>query len=133
MNQETIGGIKIGSSQADVIKVLGQPTHKTKAQREEATGDTVTTWKWPGVDIELAKTGKKLRVASIHVTAPSTLATSRGVHIGSSRAEIQAGYRRSKDKTDDANSYLVGSEYGGELFSFKNDKVVEIFLGAMAE
>lgn len=132
MNQETIGGIKIGSSQTDVVKVLGEPKRRTKAQREEATGNTVTTWKWPGVDIVLTKTGKQLRVASIHIAAPSTLATSRGIHIGSARAEVQAGYRRAEDPTEDQNSYLVGSEYGGELFSFKNGKVVEIFVGAMA-
>ena len=70
---------------------------------------------------------------SIEVFTPSTLSTSRGVKIGTPASELPAFYLRNVDEgRDDPNEYLVGSVYGGMLFTLKDDTVVSIFLGAMA-
>jgi len=134
MSEETIGGLKIGSSAKDVIAVLGKPRKKTKSEESEATGDIASAWSWPGVGISMVKTDHGFEVQSIEIKAPSKLATSRGIVIGSSKADVKKSYQHStEDHNDDPNAYLVGSPYDGELFKFKNGKVTEIFLGQMAE
>lgn len=134
MSDETIGGLKIGSSAKDVIAALGKPRKKTKPEESEATGEITSAWSWSGVGISMVKTGHGLEVQSIGIKAPSTLATSRGILIGSSKADVKKIYQHSTEGSgDDPNTYLVGSPYGGELFTFKNGKVSEIFLGQMAE
>jgi hypothetical protein len=134
MSDETIGGLKIGSSAKDVMAALGKPRKKTKPEKSEATGEITSAWSWPGVGISMVKTGHGLEVASIGIKAPSTLATSRGILIGSSKADVKKHYQHSTEGSgDNPNAYLVGSPYGGELFTFKNGKVSEIFLGQMAE
>ena len=82
----------------------------------------------------MVKTGHGLEVESIGIKAPSTLVTSRGILIGSSKADVKKNYQHSTEGSgNDPNAYLVGSPYGGELFTFKHGKVSEIFLGQMAE
>jgi len=134
MSEETIGGLKIGASAKDVIAVLGKPRKKTKPESSEATGDVTSAWSWPGIGLSMVKARHGFEVQSIEINAPSTFATSRGIAIGSSKADVENSYQRSTEGSgDDPNSYLVGSPYGGELFTFKNGKVIEIFLGQMAE
>jgi len=82
----------------------------------------------------MLKTKHGYEVGSIGIKAPSTFATSRGIVIGSSKADVEKSYQHSTEGSgDDPSSYLVGSPYGGELFTFKHGKVTEIFLGQMAE
>ena len=131
---ETIGGFALGASSDDVVKALGPPVKKSKEETMAATGETVATWSWHGLEITMAKQDAKYTVNAIGVKPPSTAATSRGIHLGSTRAEVEASYERTKEDHDaDGKSLLVGSVYGGELFTFKDGKLVEIFLGQMAE
>jgi hypothetical protein len=113
----------------------------------------VSTWTFDGLEVTMVKQDTSYLVSSIGVKPPSKAATSRGIHLGSTRAEVEASYQPAKDgmgaedksdegrtrssaaggAKDDDRSMLVGSPYGGELFTFKNGVVVEIFLGPMAE
>jgi len=109
----------------------------------------VSTWTFDGLEVTMLKQDASYLVSSIGVKPPSKAATSRGIHLGSTRAEVEANYQPAKDGMGadegrtrssaaggakvDGRSLLVGSPYGGELFTFKSDVVVEIFLGQMAE
>ena len=135
---EAIGGLKLGMDETKVVKLLGQPAKKAFPEEEGATGDFVGSWEWPSKGIVLGMASDKrtgpFTLRTIDVTAPSTFATTRGVTIGMAAAELPARYQRNVDEgRDDPNLYLVGSMYGGMLFTLKDDKVAEIFLGAMAE
>lgn len=135
---EAIGGLKLGMDEAKVVKLLGKPAKNSFPEEEGATGDFVSGWEWPSKGIVLGMASDKrtgpFTLRTIDITMPSTLATTRGVTIGMAAAELPARYQRNVDEgRDDPNQYLVGSLYGGMMFTLKDDKVAEIFLGAMAE
>src|SRR5690606_4525823 len=134
MEREVIGGLKIGARQAEVIARLGTPAATTPPNEEAATGDVVSQWTWPGVELWMARDGQDWVVRMFKITAPSTLATSRGIRIGSTRAELAVHYIESTEDEghDRATTYLVGSIYGGEAFTLVGGKVTEILLGVMA-
>lgn len=132
---ETIGGFKLGMDERKVLGVLGQPKSKGFPTEEGATGDFVSDWEWKGITVGMAagRRSGPFHVRSISVDTPSTFATSRGIHVGSTLAELSKIYPRNTEEGNaDPNQYLVGSVYGGELFTLEKDKVASIFLGAMA-
>jgi hypothetical protein len=136
LDWESVGALKLGMPDVKVLKILGAPKKKSFPTEEAATGSFVSDWEWPtGIVVGMAgdKRSGPFVVRSIEVFAPSTFGTSRGVKIGTAAAELPHFYMRNIDEgRDDPNEYLVGSVYGGMLFTLKDDKVVSIFLGAMA-
>lgn len=136
LDWEAIGPLKLGMEDDKVTKLLGKPKKKSFPIEEGATGLFVSDWEWPqGIVVGMSSESRTglFRVRSIEVFAPSTFATSRGVKIGTKAADLPAFYLRNIDEgRDDPNEYLVGSVYGGMLFTLKDDEVVAIFLGAMA-
>ena len=135
LETETIGALKLRMNEAGVKAALGAPKSKSKPIEEGATGNWVSDWSWPGVRLKMASPKKAgpFVIDAIEITAPSTLATSRGIKIGSTRNEVAKAYPKSDEETNDPKKqFLVGSVYGGLLFELDNDKVANMFLGAMA-
>ncbi|MDX2091410.1 MAG: hypothetical protein SFX73_26355 [Kofleriaceae bacterium] len=139
---ETIGGISLGTTAARVEAILGPAYEKGPAQEMAATAETISTWRWnTGVTLTMSETPPPLKVHSINIVAPSKLTTSRGVGIGTTRAEVERIYKaflgtgRQPDEPDHTSpeSLIIGSVYGGTFFSFADGKVTEIFVGAGAE
>ena len=135
LDTEMIGPLKFGLDGVAVEKALGKPHSKTKPIDEAATGEIVSNWTWKGIDLEMsgeAKTGP-WKISFIHIKPGATLATRKGIRIGSTLAEVKKAYPdRAKDTTD-PNQYLVGSVYGGLMFQFKAGKVDDIRMGELAE
>lgn len=141
---ETIGGISLGATPAVVEKLLGAPATKSPPQEMGATGEFVSDWHWAtGETLSMAAgtADGAPTVGSITIEAPSKLTTSRGVGLGSTRAEVEKVYQAFLGKgrqegepdTTSAESLIVGSVYGGTFFSFEGGKVSRIFVGAGAE
>ena len=108
-DHETIGGFALGAPSEDVIAKLGPPKRKSKEETMAATGETVSTWTFDGLEITMLKQDATYVINSIGVKPPSTAATSRGIHLGSTREEVEASYQRAKDGNGaDATSLLVG-------------------------
>lgn len=70
-------------------------------------------------------------VESIRVTAPSTLSTKRGIHIGSTEAEVIAAYKNDYDKNQSEPGAIVYVELVEWLtvFNIESGKVSEIWIG----
>jgi hypothetical protein len=138
LDWETIGPLKIGMPAKQVVKLLGEPKDQSDLVEEGATGMYVTDWEWPATSITIRMSSAKLkgpyRVTSIQTSVPNELTTSRGATIGTPASELPALYLRNVDEgtNDDPNQYLVGSVYGGLLFTLKDGRLISIFLGAMA-
>ena len=83
--------------------------------------------------MEFAK--KDETVSMIRATAGCTLATARGVKIGSTEAAVNKAYGKERDKESSkaGQSFVAGSLYEGVVFTFKDGKVSGIFIGAAAE
>jgi hypothetical protein len=108
-------------------------------RRAAADGNYAQDWHYPekGIDVSMSgekKTGRK-RIVSVTASAPCTLATRKGIKIGSAESAVRKAYTMFADREARAEpgTYVVGSIYGGIIFNFEKGKVSRIFFGAAAE
>ncbi len=135
---ERIGGLRLGMPAGEAEAAAPCPPRKGREVLEQATGDFIQVWTLPcGLELKLAgpKKGGPKTVAAVTVTAPSELATGRGVRIGSTEAKATTAYGRFRDRemSRAGASLVAGSVYDGLILTFKNGRVARIFLGAAAE
>jgi hypothetical protein len=121
------------------MAALSCPVSKGKEEFWYATGEYNQPWSFPACGITLdmtssAKGGPKV-VRNIVAVAPSRLATSTGIHVGSTEDEVLTAYGPFLDResTERGRTIVAGSIYGGLIVSITNGRVSEIFLGAAAE
>ena len=138
--KENLGGLKIGLGEKALAPILEKSAiKKSAAVFEEAGGEYVQTWTCAekGLSIRMTSGASKkgaLRVAGFTGTAKCTLATTKGVKIGSTLAEVRKAYGAFEDKeSKEPGTFVAGSVYGGIIFTLKAGKVSEIFFGAAAE
>ena len=140
MKAEHLGGLKLGTTEKDVLKLLGKPEKKGDLIKQEADGTFVQQWEYPakGLSILMSagakKTGAKT-AAALTASAPCALATKAGIKIGSDAAAVRKAYAGHADKENPPteSEFTVGSIYGGIIFNFTEGKVSRIFFGAAAE
>jgi type IV pilus biogenesis protein CpaD/CtpE len=139
LENEALGKIKLEQKAADVTALIGKPDSRGEDAEWDAIGAWVQEWRFQahGLVLNMAsesKAGAKT-VLTITATAPSKLATARGIHIGSTIAEVSKAYGKVQDKeqSDPAKTFVAGSIYGGVIFTFDDGKVEQIFIGAAAE
>ncbi len=137
---ERIGGLGLGAAAATVAAAVPgcRWTHGTERfwpadalhhQNWDSTGCGLR------LDMVAEQAGGPQRVGSIRLTPPSPLRTSRGVGIGSTEAEVRRAYGREWNAEDSrqAGAFVAGSLYGGLVVTFRQGRVVSLFLGAAAE
>ncbi len=134
---EAPGGIRTGTSAAEVERVLG------RAQRSRSIRDgrkTEQAWSYPDLGLKLhmhstsAKSGQEVKGATI--TAPSTWTTTAGIGIGATRADVLAAYRGQASDIpaeDYGDAFIAGVEDRGLLFEFVDDRVAHIYLGTFVD
>jgi hypothetical protein len=140
LHGEALGGLRINLPEKDVLRLLGQPARRGKLVFQEADNSYVQDWHYPekGIDLSMSagekKTGPKT-IVTITAFAPCTLATRKGIKIGSAESAVRKAYAMfvDRDTTAEPGTYVVGSIYGGIIFNFENGRVSRIFLGAAAE
>ena len=66
------------------------------------------------------KKGGPKSIERITLTSPSPLATSKGIRIGSTEAEVNKAYGRFRNVEDEQafGGFVVGSVFGGVMFNF---------------
>lgn len=139
LDREALGPLKLGQTAADVTRLLGAPESRGKETEWAALGEWVQEWRFPRQGLKLhlaaAEKGGAQTVLMVTATAPCQFATAHGIKMGSSVAEVTRAYREVEDKEHSrpGESFVAGSIYGGVIFTFKEGKVAEIFLGAAAE
>jgi hypothetical protein len=119
---------------------LGQPDGKSAAVEWGADGLMHEDWTYTAKGLKLDMTSAKESsdgtkyVSSITANTKCIFKTTAGIGIGNSYNDVQEAYKRDIDATaTDKEQITVGSIYGGIIFTFNNDKVVTVFLGAAAE
>jgi hypothetical protein len=132
------GWLKLELSGQKVIEVLGKPSEKGTDDYWGAIGTYVQEWNYNKLGLKLQmesdEEGGPKKVLSIKIVAPNTMKTSQGVGIGSAKEEVSKIYAAKIDAefTND-NQIVVESIYGGVIFTIKDNKVSELFIGAAAE
>jgi hypothetical protein len=140
MKEDGLGELRLGQSEAAVIKLLGKPEKEGKVTKQEADGMWVQTWSYSkqGISLSMSSESKKpgtKTVASITATAPCALATRKGIKIGSPEGAPRKAYAAyaDHDSPSEPHEFVAGSVYGGIIFQFEHGKVSRIFFGAAAE
>ena len=139
LDSERIGSLRLGLSESDVKKSIGCALQRGPEQLWGADGAYHQSWRCDACGLRIGmvseKRGATKRIESITLVAPGTLATSRGIRIGSAEQEVRKAYRAewNREESRQSGSFVAGSIYGGLLFEFQGGKVVQIFLGAAAE
>lgn len=139
LENEALGEIKLGQKAEELTALIGKPDRKGKDVEWEAIGEWVQEWRFKsqGLTLNMASESKggAKTVLSISAEAPSKLATKRGIHIGSTIAEVTKAYAKVHDKEQSVpgETFVAGSIYGGVIFTFTGGKVSQIFIGAAAE
>jgi hypothetical protein len=140
LRRESLGGLRLGLPEKDVVKLLGPPANRGELVFQEADGNYVQDWHYPNKGIELLmsagekKSGVKT-IANITASAPCTFATRKGIKIGDAESAARKAYAEHVDRETRADHgiLVVGSIYGGIIFNFTKGKVSRIFFGAAAE
>jgi len=140
LRTESLGGLRLGLPEKDVLKLLGPPTKRGKLVFQEADGNYVQDWHYGQNGIELLmsagekKSGVKT-IANITASAPCTFATRKDIKIGSPESAVRKVYAAYVDREEnmEPDTLVVGSAYGGIIFNLTEGKVSRIFFGAAAE
>jgi hypothetical protein len=140
LRAESLGGLRLGLPEKDVLKLLGSPATRGELVFQGADGNYVQDWHYPDKGIELLmsagekKSGVKT-IANITASAPCTFATRKGIKIGNAESAARKAYAKHVDRETraDPGILVVGSIYGGIIFNFTEGKVSRIFFGAAAE
>ena len=139
LDEDALGKLKLGQKAADVTALLGKPESMGKDTEWGATGEWVQEWQFKkqGLTINMASTtkGGAKTVLTITGIAPCKLSTARGIHLGSTIAQVTKAYGdvQDKEQSKPGQSFVAGSLFGGVIFTFESGKVSEIFIGAAAE
>lgn len=148
MQDGAIAGLSLDAQGDRVWTLAGKrslgPVFQGQDEIWEAFGQAIQTWEFDdsGIVFDMIsdEIGGPKSIFSITMKAPCTLKTTKGIGIGASKASVIAAYAEYLPDQegydvffDGQDVHLVGSIYGGMLFTFENGQVSEIFLGAMAE
>ncbi len=139
LRSERIGGLQIGSEAARVFSVVTCPIRRGPDRLWAADGAWHQSWDAPACGIQLDMVSERAdgpkTVASIRITAPSSLRTARGIGIGSPEASVRRLYADAWNRQESrlAGTFVAGSIYGGLIVRFEAGTAREIFLGAAAE
>jgi hypothetical protein len=135
---ERLGDLRLNLPEAEVKKAITCPMTAGKEQKWEADGAYHQEWHFAcGVDLGMVsdRKGGKKTVQTIKVSGTSTLKTSRGIGLGAGEKDVTKAYAKewSKEESQMPDLFVAGSIYGGVMFTFKEHRVSEIFVGAAAE
>lgn len=139
IEKEVIDGwLRESIKQQVVIDKIGNPEKKGEDEYWGATGTYVQNWEYPslGINLEMESEsqGGDKTVRSITIVQPCKFTTSLGIGIGSDTKIVKENYSKLIDASNlDVNTIVVGSIYGGTIFTLKDDAVSKIFIGAAAE
>ena len=137
LKRESVGRIKWGDKVKKVIKRYGQPKDKKGGELWAATGCKVWTYAYPskGLNFEICHNVdlKETYVIGIHAYGKSKAGTSRGIRIGSAKAEVKKAYKDLKKMNDKIEGIEDEECRCAIYFTFADDKVTEILLSEMPE
>ena len=139
MNNESLGKLKINMRARDVVFILGHP--ESKGRKNVWGSDELYHQDWSytrkGILLGMAseKSDQDGDIFSIKITSPAKLKTKRGIGIGDTYEQVRKIYQQYEDRENSIplKTFVAGSIYGGLIFTFKNNRVTQIYLGSVAE
>lgn len=129
--REAIGPLHTRMTAKELVDALGPATTKQAPVQEAATGQWVTQWQWAYASATLVsdRAGGPWAARGVSTTRASW-STKKGIHVGSTRDALRKAYASTDTSKD--STYLVGSPYGGMLFTLDHDTVASIAIDVFA-
>ena len=141
-SKERIGRLRLGLNEDRIRSaIVGMPV-KGRTVYLAGTDETVQEWTYASQGISLGMhldLDGALSVGSISISAPCLLTSAKGIGIGSTEAEMLSAYEHTADPQDGGwtslpgRVFAAGSIFDGLLFTIRDGRVSEMFLGAAAE
>lgn len=138
ISTERIGGLGLSASESTITELVGKSDNTSTPRLWGADGEYHVHHYYDskGLDINII-INEDESFKSIHSIAalpPCTLSTSKGIRIGSTYEDVKTAYSAYiNQETMDEEIIIAGTVYGGVYFTFKNNLVSSIFIGATAE
>ena len=139
IRSESFGGLKLDMTIQEFEPLLPCTVVKGEPILWAGIGEIMQEWNYSdcGVKLQLSTVDPETPqiISSIIVRPPSEMETSRGIHIGSTEQEVTEAYADylDEDYSVSGDTLVAGSIYGGLVFTFKDNLVESMFLGAGAE
>jgi hypothetical protein len=139
LETESIGVLRIGMNDSEIIRELGKPDAKSIEALMGSDGKEHQAWSYTkkGIELGLAREGNLQLTDYIKIESPCKFVTRRNIGIGSTRSEVINAYKYEIDSgllDDDPDLITAGSVYGGLIFNLdEHSRVSSIFIGAGAE
>jgi hypothetical protein len=133
-----LGEIRIAMEASEITDLLGEAT-KGAPEMSQADGLYYATWQYPDQGITLGMVSDSAEggrtVASIRALPTCELKTRRGIGIGASYDAVAEAYAdvHDRESSNPKTDFVAGSLYGGVMFTFEQDKVSQILIGAAGE
>jgi hypothetical protein len=137
LKTESLGPLRIGLSSSETVALLGSPETKSPKRVWPADAQEHQQWAYnkAGLIFDMVTEAGEQRIATIKASGPCKFKTKRGVGVGTDAQTVMSAYKAEINlpESDYPQSLVVGSVYGGLIFSLKDGQVSSIFLGAAAE
>ncbi|MBW4612978.1 MAG: hypothetical protein KME21_06785 [Desmonostoc vinosum HA7617-LM4] len=123
----SIGGIKLGMKEKEIIKKLGRPKSRTTKYDDVCYSSYITTWKYNELEIEGLSTSNNVSQSEVHLikTSSSHHPTDKGIKVGDRIGKAQKTYSAFLSRNDTKN-YLAypNDAFGGLVFSISKQGVI---------
>lgn len=139
IRSESFNGLKLDMTIQEFEPLVLCRVEKDEPVLWAGIGEIIQEWNYQdcGVKLQLSTVDPDTPqiISSIMIRPPSDLETSRGIHIGSTEQEAMEAYadHLDADYSVSGDTLVAGSIYGGLVFTFKDNLVESMFLGAGAE
>lgn len=121
--KESVGRIKIGTSLAQVSKILGKPRKKGPITVNNCAGGYNGTWEYSGLEIIFAADkadGRDGTIAGVTVTS-ARFPTSRGIKVGDRIGKVEKIYGQKFSAGQDGKKQLMLEDNSGCFLTFVSD------------
>jgi hypothetical protein len=137
LESEHIGNLKIDMPESEISKQLGKADEISKPTKWETDGLNHQTliYKQKGIELDICwDKPKDKKIFTITINSNCKLKTLCNIGIGSPRELVIEKYKTEIDtRSIELNTITAGSVFAGMVFTFENNNVSSIFIGATAE
>lgn len=137
---ETLGPLRLGMREAELVAAIGEPPSRPPFQEMEATGERIAQWEWPslGVSATMIDGDGGAQIASIELSSPCTFLSGQGgIGIGAAYDDVLAAYadvpggEDPSPRTDASRERItIGNAYANLSFGFADGRVRDVHLGS---
>jgi hypothetical protein len=123
----SIGDIKLGMKEKDIIGKLGKPKSRTTKYDDVCYGAYITTWNYDGLEIEGLSSSNKISESQVHFinTSSSVYPTIQGVKVGDRISTAQKAYSTFSSTIDSEKNLVYPNDaYGGLIFSINKQRLI---------